>query len=251
MTTEEQITFARAVFDFHFTDDDKSNEFQFDIGLSSQDVGNPFFLKLAKHQFFSLLMTLYYQSCSYNGQNDRRWIDFLERQLSSAANKQELLNMVSEYIRIESVGYANDEFFNHVNYWYFHNKIALRREEDRRLGKPIQSDLSFEALRGTRFGRSSLSSIAMLCVYNKVHVSRENHDDIAEWYGHSSGHKLMLLYNKFANRPYRITTEDTKKKTETKIELLESVISDVKPEYRQRVIDELETLRKAFNAAFP
>lgn len=72
----------------------------------------------------------------------------------------------------------------------------------------------------------SLNQIALIYAYEGKQITETNSNSIAEKYGHKSGHKLYINYNKFLKPINRRgePKDPTAKKIENKIKLIESVL---------------------------
>ncbi|AWG22939.1 hypothetical protein FFWV33_16095 [Flavobacterium faecale] len=89
-----------------------------------------------------------------------------------------------------------------------------------------------------------IKQIALKLVYENVTVTKENSNEIIKKYGHNSGHKLKLEYDKFFRTVDRTADPDISPKVlKNKIELFESVIDLLEDKYKQKAIDECKTLK--------
>lgn len=90
----------------------------------------------------------------------------------------------------------------------------------------------------------SINQIALKLVYENESVTKENANEIIKEYGHTSGHKLYLRFNFYYKRINRIgDNNDTKKVLENRIKLLEDVIKLLEDNFKEKAIDECETLK--------
>lgn len=97
----------------------------------------------------------------------------------------------------------------------------------------------------------SLKQIALIHAYTKSNITDHNKNDIAKKNGWNSGHKLKQLFDKHYYRTVdRIGTEDTKKKTENKIELFESVIDLIPKDNQKQVLSEIKSLKDAMSKEY-
>ncbi|MBX3164194.1 MAG: hypothetical protein KF900_06900 [Bacteroidetes bacterium] len=92
-----------------------------------------------------------------------------------------------------------------------------------------------------------VNQIALIHVYNGIIITRENGKSIAMQYAHASGEKLFQRYTFYSSRQNRTGQENTKKKTQNKINLIESVIPYLSEANKQRATDELNTLKTTLN----
>ncbi len=98
----------------------------------------------------------------------------------------------------------------------------------------------------------SLNQIALKYVYESKQITRENGNEIARQYGHTSGEKLFQQYTYYssaANRKGK-PTPLTQKKLSNKIELIESVIAILPTDKKQRAVDELKILKSIFDTEY-
>ncbi|MBX3165314.1 MAG: hypothetical protein KF900_12635 [Bacteroidetes bacterium] len=89
----------------------------------------------------------------------------------------------------------------------------------------------------------TVNQIALIHLYEKKQVTRENGKEIAKQYGHASGNNLFNRFSYYSSRQNRIATESTQKKTKNKIELIESVIPHLSETNKQSATNELNTLK--------
>ncbi len=71
----------------------------------------------------------------------------------------------------------------------------------------------------------SLSEIAMFFYYSNKNITQLNANAIAQEHGHSSGKKLLQLYNECSYRANRIASGETETKQKNKVKRLEKIIS--------------------------
>ena len=115
------------------------------------------------------------------------------------------------------------------------------------LTTPTVNDNS-EKIKKPKHDGLSLRQIALIYVYNGLSITRENGDDIAKQYNHSSGEKLFhhfCFYSKVSNRIER-PTPCTKRKLYNKIELFESIIPHLAETKMKRAIDEVNSLKSVY-----
>ena len=91
----------------------------------------------------------------------------------------------------------------------------------------------------------SINQIALKHVYENIAICRQNSNDLAKQYGHSSGEKLYQRFNFYSSRANRkgIPSNCTLKKLENKISLMESVIEIISDEFKQKAKDEVNILK--------
>lgn len=70
----------------------------------------------------------------------------------------------------------------------------------------------------------TLRKIALKYIYENIHINKQNNNSIAKEYEHKSGHKLQQHYNYYSSLTNRTANEETDKKLENKIKLINSVI---------------------------
>jgi hypothetical protein len=92
----------------------------------------------------------------------------------------------------------------------------------------------------------SLPQLALMLHYKDEKVTRMNGNKIAKDYGHNSGERLFQLFTKYSSRQNRIGKEATRKKNLNKLALFEQIIPELAKEQKQRAIDEMKTLKSAF-----
>ncbi len=98
----------------------------------------------------------------------------------------------------------------------------------------------------------TLNQIALKYVYEGKSITRDNGNEIAKLHGYNSGEKLFQLYTFFSsptNRKAKPTT-CTPKKMKNKIELFESVINILPESNKSRAEDELNILKKIYEAEY-
>lgn len=93
----------------------------------------------------------------------------------------------------------------------------------------------------------TLAELALKSYYTDQTITRKNSLEIAKLQGHNSGEKLFQLFTKYSSRQNRIGVEQTKKKNLNKLKLLESVVALLPEAHKQRVIDEINTFKAAFD----
>ncbi|WP_233897718.1 hypothetical protein [Tenacibaculum piscium] len=70
----------------------------------------------------------------------------------------------------------------------------------------------------------SIKQVALKYIYEGKHITRQNSNSIIKEYGHTSGDKLYNEYTRYSSKTNRTGNENTQKKLENKIKLIESVI---------------------------
>ena len=90
----------------------------------------------------------------------------------------------------------------------------------------------------------TIKQIALILVYEGKILNRENADKIIKEYGHNSGHKLYLEFNKVNKIKERISDPDISKKILlNKIKLFKSVAKILSIDLKAKVTDEINTLQ--------
>jgi hypothetical protein len=91
----------------------------------------------------------------------------------------------------------------------------------------------------------SLRKIALIYVYNKKPITRENSNEKAKKYGYTSGQKLLDHYNFYQKTLNRQADPDTTKKVlQNKIDLFDSIIEHVEdPANRKSLFEDLSKLK--------
>jgi len=98
----------------------------------------------------------------------------------------------------------------------------------------------------------SINQIALLHVYQGILITRENSNDVAKKYGHTSGEKLyqkFIYYSSTTNRKGK-PIPCTPKKLQNKINLIESVIKILTEDKQNRAKDEVLILQSLFNSEY-
>jgi hypothetical protein len=96
----------------------------------------------------------------------------------------------------------------------------------------------------------SVDQVAIMRLFNNEPVTKENHNEIALQYGHTSGHKLYLRYNWYAKGSNRKASESSIEKLLNKIKRFEGVVPYVIANRQSKILDEitaLEHLKGAFD----
>lgn len=96
----------------------------------------------------------------------------------------------------------------------------------------------------------SIPQIAVILALKQVSVTRDNADELIASYGHKSGDKLYNTYcmhNETSKRISPPLNSSSVKKLQNKIDLFESVIDHLDGKDRERLISEIEMLRKHLN----
>ncbi|MFT5104272.1 MAG: hypothetical protein ACI86C_001936 [Candidatus Latescibacterota bacterium] len=94
-----------------------------------------------------------------------------------------------------------------------------------------------------------IDAIALIHVYNAIHITEKNKNKIVASYGWTSGQKLKNRYQFFlitGNRTAR-TIPNTPKRMLNKIRLFESVVELIDENKRERLIDEISILRSYYS----
>ena len=101
----------------------------------------------------------------------------------------------------------------------------------------------------THTKKLSLTQIALKFVYEGGIINRENGNKIANDYGHTSGESLYQKFIKFSNTTDRkaIPNPLTQVKLRNKIELFESVLGLLVPQYHDRIKDEIKILKDHYS----
>lgn len=97
-----------------------------------------------------------------------------------------------------------------------------------------------------------IDQIALKCVYEGLQITRENGNEIAKQYGHTSGEKLFQRFTYYLSTANRKAKPDlcTPKKLKNKIKLIESVIELLPIDKQARAIDEVAILNKIYEAEY-
>lgn len=94
--------------------------------------------------------------------------------------------------------------------------------------------------------KTPLPIIALLYFYQGKTINRkENADLVAKEYGWSSGEALFQDFSKYSSRLNRIAVEDTLKKSLNKLKQLETVISLLEPEFKEKAMNDVISLKTA------
>lgn len=97
-----------------------------------------------------------------------------------------------------------------------------------------------------------IDKIALKYVYEGLQITRENGNEIAKQYGHTSGEKLFQRFTYYLSTANRKSKPDlcTPKKLKNKIKLIESVIELLPIDKQARAIDEVAILNKIYEAEY-
>lgn len=97
-----------------------------------------------------------------------------------------------------------------------------------------------------------IDQIALKYVYEGLQITRENGNEIAKQYGHTSGEKLFQRFTYYLSTANRKAKPDlcTPKKLKNKIKLIESVIELLPIDKQARAIDEVAILNKIYEAEY-
>ena len=109
--------------------------------------------------------------------------------------------------------------------------------------------LSFERDLRLDSGKLKMKQIALIYSYQKSQITRNNAIEIAKSFGYSSknsGEALYQDYCYYCSRQNRIGNEDTGKKLKNKIELIESILSNLSGSAEIQAKDELEMLKSKY-----
>lgn len=90
----------------------------------------------------------------------------------------------------------------------------------------------------------TINEIALLMFYKNVCISRHNSDEIAEQFGHTSGHKLYQEYNHWLDKEHRILSEGTARKDKNKLKKFEKIIPELSGTAQERAIQELDVFKR-------
>ncbi len=104
----------------------------------------------------------------------------------------------------------------------------------------------------TRQPKLKIDQIALKYVYEGLQITRENGNEIAKQYGHTSGEKLFQRFTYYLSTANRKAKPDlcTPKKLKNKIKLIESVIELLPIDKQARAIDEVAILNKIYEAEY-
>ncbi|MCD8449298.1 hypothetical protein LNI98_06295 [Tenacibaculum dicentrarchi] len=89
----------------------------------------------------------------------------------------------------------------------------------------------------------SIKQVALKYIYEGKHITRQNSNSIIKEYGHTSGDKLYNEYTRYSSKTNRTGNENTQKKLENKIKLIESVISLLSIENQDKPKKEITDLK--------
>ena len=97
-----------------------------------------------------------------------------------------------------------------------------------------------------------IKQIALKYFYEGLQITRENGNEIAKKYGHTSGEKLFQQFTFYSSTANRKAKPDlcTAKKLKNKIELIESVIELLPFDKQARAKDEVSILNKLYEAEY-
>lgn len=124
--------------------------------------------------------------------------------------------------------YQTDDFIKMIEAY---EKLGKEYEDHHKL--PAQNKLE-------------ISQLAVILVYEGRTIDREKAKEEVKKIGYSSGDKLYNKFNHYHKRANRIGVEATKKTTENKIELFESILPMLTEVARSKAVDELNTLKSSF-----
>lgn len=164
-----------------------------------------------------------------------------EKGMLNDTNKIKLELIVAERKRKIGEGYkynSPDETTRYkkmIQYWLRDEKRFIS-EITPLLTAPIVST-------STKEKRLTINQIALIHAYNGKQITRKDSDSVAKQYGCNSGEKLFQRFTFYNSRANRKGAELTEKKTQNKIQLIESVIGHLSPSGKNLAADELKTLR--------
>lgn len=94
----------------------------------------------------------------------------------------------------------------------------------------------------------TISQIAIIHFYNGIQITRDNGNEIAKQYNHTSGEKLFQQYSFYSSATNRKgkPTPCTPKKLKNKIELFESILIHLNDSAKQRANDEIKILKTIY-----
>lgn len=152
------------------------------------------------------------------------------------------------YICVEMGFSKSMQFYSRSKYNKF-NKVRKFCTTDENLRSiPVKTE-AYTLLKKTKVKEKielSLSMIALLYLYEGSSITRKNGNEIAEKYGHNSGEKLFQNFAKYTSRQNRIGLEQTRQKNLNKLNLFEKIIPLLSEMSKQKAIDELNSLKGAF-----
>lgn len=174
--------------------------------------------------------------------------DFINDEISECLAIKEELKKPVYYIKY--LKEANN-FFNFAT--LLENRIDKRLDFlNKKLSKVKEIITSrFEQQKASK-ASLTINQIALLCVYNEIHITRVNSDKIAVDNGHTSGEKLFQRYTYYSSLANRkgLPPNCTRKKLSNKIELIESIILLLPESKRQKPLDEVFILKNIFEAEY-
>lgn len=131
-------------------------------------------------------------------------------------------------------------------YWFFNEYTHYLKEKRQKLSQPISP------FKKTGEKPLSMAQISLKYVYSGMQITRENGDEIAKSYGHTSGEKLFQKFSHYSSPQNRKGKPQpcTPRKLQNKISLLESVIELVPNQSVKRVEDEIKILKGIRDAEF-
>jgi hypothetical protein len=128
----------------------------------------------------------------------------------------------------------------------FWNRLKLKSDtknskENSKIQKPIKVE--------SKSDRIKVKVIALICIYNNVHITRVNCDEIAAKYHYTektSGEGLFQDYQKFSTTNGRIKLAgESKVKCNNRIKLIEVASLHLKGKAKEHAIKDIQTLEKA------
>lgn len=140
--------------------------------------------------------------------------------------------LVDEFSKYEPV------IIEALDYW----KSELQKL---RSGKETQNDTKHQP-------KLSMNQIALKYFYEGLQITRENGNEIAEQYGHTSGEKLFQRFTFYSSTANRKAKPDlcTPIKLKNKIKLIETVIELLPIEKQARAKDEVSILNGIYEAEY-
>jgi hypothetical protein len=150
--------------------------------------------------------------------------------------------------------YTNDLVYTRVTFDYynwlkeFRNRLNLKSDtknskENSKIQKPIKVE--------SKSDRIKVKVIALICIYNGVHITRVNCDEIAAKYHYTektSGEGLFQDYQKFSTTNGRIKlASESKVKCNNRLKLIEVASMHLKGKAKEHAMSEIQILEKAIS----
>lgn len=166
-----------------------------------------------------------------------------DEQLRQLENIQEAINLKNKMI----------SFYN-----------ALPKEYQEQIGKDfIPRGIYFEDLKEAMEKMQRISfeapalkqklttkEVGLKCFYEGLQVTRENGDEIAKRYGHTSGEAIYQGYTHYSSKANRRGKEDTPERMKNKIKRIEKVLCSLPEDKKSLAVDELKLLKTLLETGY-